>query len=645
MQHQFKFLLIFFAAVTAFYSSQSSVYQAETADLFKAVTETKNAGYIGESYINFDNETGSYLELRIGLVNSGEQSIQIRFANGSSSARPMKLTLNDSVIIESLDFLPTGDWTKWDTLSVSGVFNAGINRLRLTSVGSDGGPNVDQFEISGEQLPAYSLNLSVSGSGSISQSPSNGLLFEGQEITLIAKPGFATVFQEWTGDFSETADTLNFQMNSNKTIQAVFKEIDLEIPEPDFSMIGFANVSGEGYETTTGGEGGNIVIIETLSQLIAWGASRENNYTAEIVIIKGKIEATETEVITIKRGKDISILGDSESNGGFAELKNISINIRDYNNVIVRNLKMHEVFYPNDDLTIDHCHHVWIDHCEFYSKIGPGIGVDTYDGLLDIKKGSHNVTVSWCHFHDHMKTVLIGHSDNNGEQDADLQMTFHHNWFSNTNGRNPSLRFGMCHYFNNYLENIDDYGFAVRNGAHAKIENCHFESVRLPIDTDKFTGHGFACVSGNIYTGSCSESDNQISEPLDCEFWNDQIPYNYSLEDVNTVSLSVNKYAGVGKVDVTTSSPVIKKNSNFQVSNVYFNHSQNSIDISFTSAEIQNLTFSVYTIEGRKIFSKRSFYETGNHRAELQMNTFFPGLHLVKIESRNSRTTKKVLLF
>lgn len=645
MQNHFKFLLIVFAVVSAFYTSTASVYQAETADLFKAVTETKNAGFIGDSYINFDNETGSYLELRVGLVNSGEQTIQIRYANGTTVSRPMKITLNDAVIIESLDFDPTGDWTIWDTVSISGVFNAGINQLRLTSVGSDGGPNVDQFEISGEQLPNYALNLSVSGSGSIVAKPNSGLLFEGQEITLIAKPGFATIFQEWTGDFSGTKDSIRFTIDSDKTIQAIFKEIDLEVPEPDFSMIGYAAVSGEGVETTTGGEGGNVIIIETLSELIAWGASREDNYTAETVIIKGKIEAAETEVITIKRGKDISILGDSNSNGGFAELKNVSINIRDYSNVIVRNLKMHEVFYPNDDLTIDECHHVWIDHCEFHSKIGPGIGVDTYDGLLDIKKGSHNVTVSWCHFHDHMKTVLVGHSDNNGDQDKDLQMNFHHNWFSNTNGRNPSLRFGMCHYYNNYLENIDDYGFAVRNGAHAKIENCHFESVRLPIDTDKFTGHGFACVSGCIYTGSCTEADNQITEPLDCEFWDTQIPYNYELEDVNTVSLSVQKYAGVGKVDITTGSDLLMKQTKFDLENVLFVKGNNTIQLSFTTQEAQNVSFSIYTMLGQKVFTSTKFFSAGKFHESIRLDRISKGLHLVQIESGGFKATKKLMLF
>lgn len=586
----------------------------------------------------------SYLELKIGMAQAGEQSIQIRFANGSTSARPMKIQLNSQSISESFSFNISGSWTNWDTLSISANFNQGINILRLTSVGSEGGPNIDQFEISGEQEQFFTLGLSVIGDGNILSQPKKGVLFKGQEITLVARPGFSSVFKEWTGDISGNNDTLKFVMDSDKNINAIFEEFDVEIPDPDFSMTGYASTPGNGIATTTGGVNGETIIIETLAQLITWGASRQDNYTAETVIIKGKIEAETTVIISIKRGKDISILGDSKSDDGYAELKNISINIRDYSNVIVRNLKMHEVFYPNDDLTIDHCHHVWVDHCEFYSKIGAGIGVDTYDGLLDIKKGSRNVTVSWCHFHHHMKTVLIGHSDNNGAQDAELQMTFHHNWFSNTNGRNPSLRFGQLHYFNNYLENIDDYGFAVRNGAHAKIENCHFESVKLPIATDKFKGHGFACVSGCIYTGSCSETDNQISEPLECGFWDDQIPYDYSLEDVNTVALSVNAFAGVGKVEIITSTPLISKQDEFQINNIYFNKIENTIDISLTTPKQQEIFISIYTIDGKKVMSESKFCSLENQKINLPICNFYPGLHLVIVESSNYKSTGKVVI-
>jgi pectate lyase len=296
---------------------------------------------------------------------------------------------------------------------------------------------------------------------------------------------------------------------------------------------------------TTGGTGGTATTVTTLAELEAFAAACEDNTTPKILYISGKISAPSTTVVTIKHGANISIYGE----GSTGELENVGFKIWDYQNVIVRNLKIHEVFYPNDALTIDECQYVWIDHNELYSKIGAGIGVDTYDGLLDIKNGSCYVTVSWNYLHHHMKCSLIGHTDNTGQQTLDSQMriTYHHNWFSYTDGRNPSIRFGAIHMFNNYFEEITDYGIAARDGAHAKIENCHYNNVVLPMSTDKFpvTGlpNGYICESGNIFTGTSGV--NVISQ-TGCDFWNSTtLPYTYTLDPVETVEGTVKHLAGI----------------------------------------------------------------------------------------------------
>ena len=644
MLYCLRYILVFALAIFISCKIFGSEYQAENGKTYKAVFETKNAGYSGEAYVNFDNEPGSALEIRVGLQSGGEQNLKIRFANGTSLARPMMLSLNDSVIQESLVFQPTGDWTNWDTLSVHVEIPAGIHTISFVSTGTEGGPNIDVLDLSGIQLNHYNLELEVSGKGAIHQFPDYGLLFEGQEIKLLAQPGFSYNFTEWGGDIHGTNDTLVFIIDSDKKIIAFFEEVWLEIPEPDFSMIGFATLPGNGLETTSGGSGGKITIVESLQQLRDWGASREDNNSPEIVIIKGFIEAPETEVITVKRGGNISILGDSNSDTGFAELKNISLNIRDYSNVIIRNLKIREVFYPDDGLTIDHCNHVWIDHCEFHSKFGSGIGVDTYDGLLDIKKGSNRVTVSWCYFHDHMKTLLMGHSDNNGEQDKDLQASFHHNWFSNTDGRNPSLRFGHIHFFNNYLENISDYGIAVRNGAHAKIENCHFQNVNIPVATDKFEGHGFACISGCLYTGTCTESDNQVSPPFECDFWNENLPYPYITEDVQTVSISVQKYAGVGKIEIPTTNRNKLFDNKFRILNCSFIKYSNQLRINVNCDIRQKISFSVFSIDGKIISSGTVLAEQGKQEIEVPVYSVNPGIYLLNLNSSKNSISRKIIL-
>ena len=68
------------------------------------------------------------------------------------------------------------------------------------------------------------------------------------------------------------------------------------------------------------------------------------------------------------------------------------------NNLIIRNLTFDELWeyddsgdYDSNDwdyFTVEGAsYNIWFDHCTMYKA---------YDGILDIKKASHDVTVSWC---------------------------------------------------------------------------------------------------------------------------------------------------------------------------------------------------------------------------------------------------------
>jgi pectate lyase len=365
---------------------------------------------------------------------------------------------------------------------------------------------------------------------------------------------------------------------------------------PNFDMVGYATVSGDGISTTTGGAGGKVVTISTLAALESWAASREKSTTPEIAQITGKISSASSILLTIKNGANISIIGTTPN----SELANIGLNIRDYNNVIIQKLKIHEVLYPNDALTFDNVNHGWVDRCELYSKIGAGITVDTYDGLLDLKKGSRYITISWCYLHDHMKCSLIGHTDSDGQkaEDSQISVTYHHNMFYKTDGRNPSIRYGKVHMFNNYFSDITDYGIAARIGAHAKLENNHYNNVKLPMTTNKFTDDGnlpagFICETGNIFTGTCGA--NSITEK-GCEFWTSAtLPYKYTLDAVNTVEATVKANSGLG-TSITVSNLPGMNNRNI-------NTNRNAMTVRLLNLKDRNNLESadIYNVNGKKI--------------------------------------------
>ncbi|UII26909.1 endo-1,4-beta-xylanase [Fulvivirga maritima] len=69
-----------------------------------------------------------------------------------------------------------------------------------------------------------SLAISVTGSGSVSQTPEGSSFAEGTEITLTATPDSGYVFQGWSGGVSGTSPSITFTIEENTVITATFTE-------------------------------------------------------------------------------------------------------------------------------------------------------------------------------------------------------------------------------------------------------------------------------------------------------------------------------------------------------------------------------------------------------------------------------------
>ncbi len=68
MKYCFYLILLAFLVIESPQNSYATIYEAETSELYKAIVEDKNSGFSGDAYINFDNEPGSFLELKIGMA-------------------------------------------------------------------------------------------------------------------------------------------------------------------------------------------------------------------------------------------------------------------------------------------------------------------------------------------------------------------------------------------------------------------------------------------------------------------------------------------------------------------------------------------------------------------------------------------------
>lgn len=168
-----------------------------------------------------------------------------------------------------------------------------------------------------------------------------------------------------------------------------------------------------------------------------------------------------------------------------------------------------------DNMTLDNCSNVWIDHCEFQ---------DGLDGNFDIKNMSDYISVTWCKFiynkapipdgpggsDDHRFSDLFGSGDGATADRGHLRVTMQNNWWAQgCVARMPRVRFGQVHIVNN-LFNSTVAKQCVQAGFEADllIESNVFENVAKPIDkmNNDFTAiteqnNIFTNTTGNI-TGS-----------------------------------------------------------------------------------------------------------------------------------------------
>ncbi|GIF66780.1 hypothetical protein Ais01nite_48150 [Asanoa ishikariensis] len=309
-------------------------------------------------------------------------------------------------------------------------------------------------------------------------------------------------------------------------------------PPTDPPPAGTCRVSGtaSGFATgTTGGAGGPTVAVDTAADLLA------------AIARSGPVTICVSGTITLPAGmydvaSDKSVVGVGSTAGITGGGLNIGGPVSDVtsppadavHNVIIQNLSFRNA--SDDSINVQmFAHHIWIDH----NDLAQG-----YDGLIDIKRGSSYVTVSWNHTHHHTKNMLLGHDDANGAQDVGrLKVSYHHNWFDATPQRNPRARFGEpVHVYNNYFFYNTDTGVACQADAGCVVEANYFENVEEPV-TNTYAGPRGRCVArGNVFAGESGAADcsGSVQEP--------SAYYAYTLDDASAVKALVTAGAGVGKV-------------------------------------------------------------------------------------------------
>ena len=112
-------------------------------------SENNNAGFHGEGFWNFANEKLSFASYKVKFPGAGNTTLAIIYSNGGSGDRTINAYLDHDYYISAP---PTGSWTTWDTAYVVIDAPAGEAELKFMSLTEDGGPNIDMFGFSMEDV-------------------------------------------------------------------------------------------------------------------------------------------------------------------------------------------------------------------------------------------------------------------------------------------------------------------------------------------------------------------------------------------------------------------------------------------------------------------------------------------------------------
>jgi pectate lyase len=261
---------------------------------------------------------------------------------------------------------------------------------------------------------------------------------------------------------------------------------------------------------TTGGSG-TVTVVTTFSQL----NTAIKSSSVKLIEVRGTITIPSAGQIDFKDQSAKTLYGVS----GARLLSNDQtktgsgiIYMRRCSNVIIRNL----VFEGpgafdvdgEDNLTIDECTNIWVDHCEFR---------DAVDGNMDIKNASNFLTITYTKFdyqkppkaggsggsNDHRFSDLIGSSDSHTADRGKLNITFDRCWWAQgCVERMPRVRFGKLHIVNNYFNStVSNYCIGAGLEANILAEGNVFERVDEPI---RFIANNFTAVTqrNNIFTST-----------------------------------------------------------------------------------------------------------------------------------------------
>ena len=132
-------------------------FEAENAPATcDGLIESNHAGFSGSGFCNADNAVGAAAQFTVNAASAGSATLGIRYANGTTTARPADVLVNGSVAAGGVAFNGTGAWETWVSVNLTVTVNAGNNTIRVSPTTANGLANIDalDFEVGATTPPS-----------------------------------------------------------------------------------------------------------------------------------------------------------------------------------------------------------------------------------------------------------------------------------------------------------------------------------------------------------------------------------------------------------------------------------------------------------------------------------------------------------
>ncbi len=435
----------------------------------------------------------------VQVSNAGTYSVVVNNVAGSATSSNAVLTVDNSPVAPSFVTQPASQI----------VLVGGTANFSATAAGT--APIFYQWKKDGVPVPGTTstsltlTNVQNSDSGSYSLVASNSVgtaTSSNAVLTVTAAAPIVNSAYNLVGFGQATTGGGVIPTNDAAYVQA-------------FTPLDLANAIRSANKTA-----GSVKVIEIMNDLdLGWNEVGSAVQTLDSTPFRShatpklhpRLLITGVSLIDIKSKSGLTIFS---ANG--ATIRHACFNVKGTSNIIIRNLKFDELWEWDEDSKGNYdgndwdfidlgnagtVFNIWIDHCTF---------TKSYDGIVDVKQGSYDITFSWCKYtgddgatnpnsfvwqqinklesnktsyamynalrnssngglsttdivtiiQGHDKTHLVGANSLKAEN-ATHTLTFHHQWFMNPWDRCvPRLRAGNVHDYNIYVD--DTLGLAAK---------------------------------------------------------------------------------------------------------------------------------------------------------------------------------------